>query len=367
MNHQASSEGRRLLRLALFGHDVGAGLFSGEALREAALTDDDFQKLVAAIDALSLPQLTALDAAIRGRLGAPVEPPAVSAEAPCEPYGDCASIADIEARFGAKPLCPRCQSEKITKWGSATRLKRYRCKTCKATFNALTGTPLAQLHKRELWLGHAQALADGISLRKAAARLNVHVSTAFRWRHRFLTAPKALKPKVLEGTVEADETYFLYSEKGSRKLTRPARKRGGKASKRGLSDEQVPVLIARDRNKATTDEVLADRSAASLLATLEPLIAKTAVLVSDCAAAYCAFASKAELAHVALNLSAGERVKGVYHIQNVNNYDSRLKNWMRRFNGVATKYLDSYLGWYRACDRNGGTISASRALTAAWA
>ena len=58
MNHQASSEGRRLLRLALFGHDVGAGLFSGEALREAALTDDDFQKLVAAIDALSLPQLS---------------------------------------------------------------------------------------------------------------------------------------------------------------------------------------------------------------------------------------------------------------------------------------------------------------------
>ena len=79
---------------------------------------------------------------------------------------------------------------------------------------------------------------------KVAARLDVHLSTAFRWRHSFLKAPKALKPKVLEGTVEADETYFLYSEKGSRKLDRPARKRGGKASKRGLSDEQVPVLIA---------------------------------------------------------------------------------------------------------------------------
>ena len=54
--------------------------------------------------------------------------------------------------------------------------------------------------------------------------------------------------------------------------------------------------------------------------------------------------NKAGLAHVPLNLSAGERVKGIYHIQNVNNYDSRLKSWMRRFNGVATKYLDSYLG-----------------------
>ncbi len=66
------------------------------------------------------------------------------------------------------------------------------------------------------------------------------------------------------------------------------------------------------------------------------MIAKTAVLVSDYAAVYCAFASKAGLAHVALNLSAGERVKRIYHIQNVNNYDSRLKGWLRRFNGVAT-------------------------------
>ena len=73
--------------------------------------------------------------------------------------------------------------------------------------------------------------------------------------------------------------------------------------------------------------------AKSLSAALEPVIAKTAVLVSDGAAAYCAFASKAGLAHVPLNLSAGERVKGIYHIQNVNNYDSRLKSWMRRFNG----------------------------------
>ena len=341
-------------------------LISRATFWETAVTDEDFHKLLAAIEGLSRQQLTVLDAAIRGRLGAGADTPAPAAEAPCEPHGDCASIADIEANFEARPLCPRCQSARVTKWGSANRLKRYRCKACEVTFNALTGTPLAQLHKRGLWAGHAQALADGISLRKVAARLDVHLSTAFRWRHRFLKAPKALKPKVLDGTVEADETYFLYSEKGSRRLTRPARKRGGKASKRGLSDEQVPVLIARDRNKATADEILPDRSAKSLSAALEPVLAKTAVLVSDAAAAYCAFASRAGLAHVPLNLSAGERVKGIYHIQNVNNYDSRLKGWMRRFNGVATKYLDSYLGWYRANDREGGTLCASRVLSAAW-
>ncbi|MBB2165602.1 hypothetical protein HLH26_13880, partial [Gluconacetobacter sp. 1b LMG 1731] len=34
-------------------------------------------------------------------------------------------------------------------------------------------------------------------------------------------------------------------------------------------------------------------------------------------------------------------------LQNVNAYDSRLKDWMRRFRGVATKYLATYLGWRR--------------------
>lgn len=46
-------------------------------------------------------------------------------------------------------------------------------------------------------------------------------------------------------------------------------------------------------------------------------------------------------------------IAGVYHIQNVNAYDSRLKQWMRRFHGVATKYLENYLGWRRWLERWG--------------
>ena len=30
---------------------------------------------------------------------------------------------------------------------------------------------------------------------------------------------------------------------------------------------------------------------------------------------------------------------------------ARLKSWMQRFHGVATQYLESYLGWFRAIDR----------------
>ena len=42
---------------------------------------------------------------------------------------------------------------------------------------------------------------------------------------------------------------------------------------------------------------------------------------------------------------------GPWHINNVNGYHSRLKNWLRRFNGVASSYLHHYLGWFRALER----------------
>lgn len=43
-------------------------------------------------------------------------------------------------------------------------------------------------------------------------------------------------------------------------------------------------------------------------------------------------------------------VKGAIHIQNVNAYHCRLKLWVNRFHGVATHYLDNYLGWFRSLD-----------------
>ena len=78
------------------------------------------------------------------------------------------AIAIIEARFGDGPFCPHCASQKIRPWGSQGDLKRYRCRDCGRTLKALTGTPLAGLHKRDVWLVYAEALVNHASVRKAA-------------------------------------------------------------------------------------------------------------------------------------------------------------------------------------------------------
>jgi transposase-like protein len=278
------------------------------------------------------------------------------------------AIRLIERQFDADPCCGHCGTLSLGKWGTAGNgFRRYKCKSCGKTFTALTGTPLSGLHHRDRWVEYARALVDGVSLRKAAKRCRIDLGTSFRWRHRFLAKPKSVKAKSVKGIVEADETFFRKSAKGSRKLVgRAPRKRGGKAAKIGLAtDDYAPVLIVRDRHGQTTDQRLADLEGRTIAAYLAPVVESDAVLVSDGRPAYGSFAKERGLLHISIIASRGEHVYQGFHLQNVNNYTSRLKGWMRRFNGVATRYLDSYLGWWRMIDRDGDRLTMTRVLAAA--
>ena len=272
----------------------------------------------------------------------------------------------IETQFDCDPHCGHCGSGLFRRWGVNAGLKRYMCKDCGRTYNALTGTPLMNLKHRDRWLAYAKAMVDGVSLRKAAKRSRIDLTTAFRWRHRFLQGPKTTKAAAVRGIVEADETFIRASAKGSKKLVgRAPRKRGTKPKPGLSSDDYDAVLIVRDRHGATTDHVLPDLNAQTFARLLKPVVADDALLVSDGRPAYSQFADKAGLLHISLNASKGERTFGSYHIQNVNAYISRLKDWMRRFKGVASRYLASYLGWWRMIDRLGETLTPRKCFAKA--
>lgn len=278
-----------------------------------------------------------------------------------------ASYQLVETRMTGKPHCPHCAHEQVSRWGFANGLQRYRCNACRATFNALTDTPLAGLRHKAKWMDYAKQLVEGTSIRKSAAAVGIHPNTAFRWRHRFLSLPNDQQAINLAGIAEADETYFLESQKGRRQgLSRAPRKRGSKASQRGLSAEQTAVLICRDRTGNTADFILEKADKAHIGAVLKPLLAADVILCTDGEKALAAVAKEIGITHRPINLAAGQRiVAGVYHVQNVNAYDSRLKEWMRRFHGVATRYLGNYLGWRRLIERHDRDISSADFLRAA--
>lgn len=274
--------------------------------------------------------------------------------------------------------CPNCQCDQLNKWGQKGGVQRFMCKGCGKTCNALTGSPLAHLAHREVWTEFAATMKEGLSVRKAAEACGVDFKTAFQWRHRWLDLPCDQKGTGFTGIVEADETFFLESQKGSRiwekakrvecpdEPSRPPRKRGGKASKRGLSSEQIPVLIVRDRHGTTTDAVLPALNKESIKAVLGPIMARDTLLCTDGLRIYRTLAKEAGFAHQPLNVSAGSRVKErVYHIQNVNAYHSRLKSWLGRFRGVATRYLPNYLGWRRLLEHIGHELAPIELLSRA--
>ena len=288
----------------------------------------DFSDLLARVDALSAKQ--------KATLAAVLSTPGKHQPQPTE---------FIDKELSGKPICPGCSCESVHKWGVVSGLQRYRCKECRRTFNALTGTSMARLRKKDLWLDYSHALADSLSLTKAAERCGIDRTTAFRWRHRFLpqSGPQNVK---CTGITEMDETYFRESFKGKKVMHRKPRKRG-ELKVRGLSSEQIPVVVVRDRDGRTCDAVLRERSAKEVGLCIGTRIAPDSLLCIEKSRILIKFAKKAGLAFETIGTKQRKGREKVFHVQSVNAYHSRLKNWMIRFNGVSTERLSNYLDWRR--------------------
>ena len=254
--------------------------------------------------------------------------------------------------------CIHCTSKQVVRFGrymvkiglKEVERQRYRCKDCRKTSTDVTSTPLYRTHKPDKWLDFIKCMLEGYSVRKSADLLgDVHFVTLFYWRHKVLSALKQMDFETFSGIVEMDETYFLYSQKGKRNIEgRNPRKRGGSSKFRGISHEQVCVLIARDRQKATYSGVLGRGRIvkAQLDMAIGSKLSSDNTLCTDAWRAFSTYAMSKGLKHYRFKSDGKERVKGIYHIQNANNYQSRLKGWIQRLNGVATKYLDHYLIWF---------------------
>lgn len=256
-----------------------------------------------------------------------------------------------ESKQGTSVRCPRCSSEMIKPFGFYRGRRRYRCLSCPRTFNEMTGSPITGTHYPEKWHDFMNCMVSGLSVAKTAEKVGITGPTAFAWRHKLLKHYEKEADTHLRGIVEADETFFLFSEKGSHGVSkrRKPRKRGGKAEKPGVSDEQVPVIAGCDRDGNVILGV-AGRGRISMSdvdTVISSYIAPDATLCTDAHRSFKAYAKQYKFHYVGLNISKGRRVvKSKYHIQNVNAFHSRLKKWMVRFNGVSTKYLQNYMNWF---------------------
>ena len=269
----------------------------------------------------------------------------IKAELDGQPNFSFEDLISFKANTGIK--CPHCGNVGFVKNGTRNGVQRYRCTSCQKSFNSLSQSFLSRTHKDfETWKSYAYCLSEGYSLRKAAKHCNISLPTAFYWRHKLLNIVRRYVQRIkVSKLVESDETYFAFSEKGRTPKDRPAKKRGEPAQRRGLSRDKVCVSCAVSRHGKLYSKVATrgHPSSTVLEKVLKKHISSNTTLVTDGDPAYRRFATNAGINLV--QVKAG-RAEGYYHIQTVNSYHSRLKAFMLRFKGVATKYLDNYLAYH---------------------
>jgi hypothetical protein len=125
-------------------------------------------------------------------------------------------------------------------------------------------------------------LVDAVSLREVAGRCGIALPTAFRWRHRHLQVPKGMQAPTLAGIVEADDTYFLRSAKGSPHASGASAQQARRHGKQTGVVGRARIRSNRPyRHGATVAGPLFDRSEASMAQQLDPVLAHEVLLVSD--------------------------------------------------------------------------------------
>jgi len=259
--------------------------------------------------------------------------------------------------------CPHCQSNAIVANGRCKGIQRYRCNSCGKNFSENTGTSISKIKKIHLWNTYVKYMFEGNSIAKCADLTGICIQTSFDWRHKILSSLQSLSPERFGGICESDDIFFNFSEKGFRHLDRKPRKRGNDGIKQGTSNDKVAVLLTCDR-KQHKDLKVVKRGRLrkiDIQKILSGKFDKDSVLCTDSHRSFSAFTKDENIQHEKINARKKQYVKNkIYHVQNANQTASSLKEWIRRFNGVSSKYLQNYLSWYMVLDQIKGKVNQTK-------
>lgn len=262
---------------------------------------------------------------------------------------------DIEDVKNKPHTCPHCSSTKIRANGKTSyKAQKYYCNQCEKHFTENTNKVWCYVKKKSDMKTYIYGLLSGYSLRKNAIECGVSLNTSFIWRHKLLRCFDNISAGEYKGILEVDELFFPVSEKGSRKLVNPKGPRRSRSKKRGINNDKVAVIATVDRsgNKGLQVSKLGRITKESVAEVLDDKIKDVEVICSDKHVSYESYVKDKNVKHNTIMASHGQRItEKVYHVQNVNNTDKRIRDFMRPMNGVATKYLQSYLNWFLVLEK----------------
>lgn len=247
-----------------------------------------------------------------------------------------------KARWQEKPVCPYCQSDRIT--GMKKQL-RHHCNNCNTSFSVLVGTifeasnlPLSKWFIAISLVMHAK---KGISSRQLARHIDVTKDTAWYVQKRLRDAMQNTDKKLLKGIVEVDETYVGGQTKNKHKKVREGLHAQGKVATGAM--HKAPVFGLLSRSGRVSTQVVEHADGKTLKPIINNRVDRKSVIVSDGFGAYSGL-NKKYRGHEVVNHEKDEYVRGTYHTNNIEGFWSLVKRGIvGQYHKITRKYLQNYL------------------------
>ena len=274
-------------------------------------------------------------------------------------------------------VCENCGSSFFVKNGTYHRIienklvQRYQCRNCKRTQFTDINTPLYNLKQRDKWADFVYLMLDEKSptdLISISELLEISESTSFRWRHRFLSSLNQIKPLQVEEEIEIDEVYFPFIVKGILGKEKFVKYFGHehkknietelrKNEKLMIEEKHQAIFLCRHNRQGDFDfspiKILKKGivSEADLKRVMKSFDMTNKIIITDKEPSMIAYFNQfKDVNH--LTFRSSDIKKGILenkniHNNNINGVMSQLRDWLKNFHGVSTKYLDNYLKWFR--------------------
>lgn len=215
-----------------------------------------------------------------------------------------ACIEHLErVRWGDDPHCPYCGSTSVARKQERHRVGRWNCRGCKASFNVLSGTIFEKtklpLHKWFVAIGIMVNAKKSVSSCQLARDLELNQKSAWYMQQRIRAAMAADQAPMLQGIVEADETYV-----GGKPRKKNRRDPDDPPAPRGRGTAKTPVIGAVERGGKVVARVATDLSGKGILGFLRGAVDPDGtLLITDEYRAYGAATRRGRYQHAVINHS----------------------------------------------------------------
>ena len=169
-----------------------------------------------------------------------------------------ACIAHLEQiRWANDPFCPLCGDHDVARKVETGRLGRWNCHGCKSSFNVLSGTIFQKtkipLQKWFLAISLMANAKKSLSSHQLARDLELNQKTAWFMQQRIRAAMASDEGELLQGIIEADETYLGGKPRHKGDNNKRGRGASGKTSVVGAVEREgeVKATVTDDTKGAT--------------------------------------------------------------------------------------------------------------------